>query len=137
MKPHTLKPKFAKKAQIRRGRGYGSGKGSQSGRGMKGQKARAGNVIPVGFEGGQTKISRRIPKRRGFNNKFKKEVFAINLVDLDRIYQEGETVSPATLREKKILKKKIAVKILSNGELTKTLKFEDVTFSKKAQEKIK
>jgi large subunit ribosomal protein L15 len=136
MKAHLLKPKFKAKAQIRRGRGSGSGKGAKSGRGSKGQKARAGFQLPRGFEGGQSKMVRRIPKRRGFHNKFKKEVFAINLSEIDKIFKEGETVSPKTLQEKGILRRKISVKILSDGELTKALKFENVLFSKKTKEKL-
>lgn len=125
----------AKKRKKRVGRGIGSGHGKTSGRGHKGQKARRGGAKPIWFEGGQTPIYRRIPKR-GFKNPFSKEYAIVNLRRIDEKFEEGEIVCPESLREKGLVKKNLPVKVLAKGEITKKLVFKDLTFSKKAREMI-
>jgi len=129
----------AKKEKKRVGRGIGSGLGKTSGRGHKGQKARSGGAKPVWFEGGQTPLYRRIPKR-GFNNPFSKTYDVVNLHQIDAKFSEGETVSPETLKERGLIKGKLEgklIKILAKGNLTKPLVFKGIhAFSKKAKELI-
>lgn len=132
----TLRPaKGAKQSDnFRRGRGHGSGNGKTAGKGHKGQKARSGAPRP-GFEGGQMPLYRRIPKR-GFTNINSKEIVAIN-VDKLEVFNDGDVVTIAALREKGIVKNpKDGVKILGNGELTKKLTVKVNAFSKGATEKI-
>ena len=124
-------------ATKRLGRGTGSGLGKTSGRGHKGQGARAGFSMPAYFEGGQMPLARRIPKR-GFNNKeFAPKVVAINVDDLEFCFEKGDVVTPQTLIEKKMVKKVFdQLKILGDGELTKSLNVSAHAFSKSAQSKI-
>ncbi len=125
----------AKKEKKRVGRGTGSGLGKTAGRGHKGQKSRSGGTKPVWFEGGQTPLYRRIPKR-GFKNPFSKEYTIINLGTINEKFQKGEIVSPETLKEKGIIKGKL-IKILAKGGISKPLVFKGIhAFSKKAKEMI-
>jgi len=118
------------------GRGVGSGHGTFSGRGSKGQKARAGSSIPVGFEGGRMPLQRQIPKRRGFTSHIPKFI-AVSFNDLNEKFETHETVNPKILFNKGIIKSaQEKVKILSVGELKKALKFENVSFSAEALKKI-
>ena len=115
---------------FRRGRGHGSGNGKTAGKGHKGQKARSGATRP-GFEGGQMPLYRRIPKR-GFTNRNTKEIVGINVSALEA-FENDAVVSVATLIEKGIVKNpRDGVKILGNGELTKSLQFRQ-TLSVKAR----
>lgn len=117
------------------GRGRGATSGASSGRGMKGQKARtSGNVRP-GFEGGQTPLIRRIPKR-GFTSKFKKEFSIVNVGDLERLFEGSQKVTPQTLAEKGLTRKGLWVKILGDGALKKPLTVAAHAFSKSAVAKI-
>ncbi len=129
----------AKKEKKRVGRGIGSGLGKTAGRGHKGQKARSGGAKPVWFEGGQTPLYRRIPKR-GFKNPFSKAYDIVNLYQIDAKFSEGETVSPETLKARGLIKGKLEgklIKILAKGNLTKPLVFKGIdAFSKKAKEII-
>ena len=119
---------------FRRGRGHGSGNGKTAGKGHKGQKARSGATRP-GFEGGQMPLYRRIPKR-GFTNRNRLEIVAINVSALER-FDAGSEVSVETLIESGIVKNpKDGVKILGNGELTKKLTVKANAFSASAKEKI-
>ena len=119
----------------RKGRGPGTGNGKTAGRGHKGQKARSGGGVRVGFEGGQMPLSRRIPKR-GFNNIFAKPLEAINVSALDK-FEDGAVVDAKALLEKGILSKcEYGVKILGNGEVTKKLTVRASAFSASAKEKI-
>lgn len=138
IKTHDLQPnRGAKKKKIRRGRGDASGYGSFSGRGCKGQNARSGGGVRNGFEGGQTPLIRQMPKKKGFTPLNKTEYAVINLAALEEAFKEGETVSPETLSEKRILRNKnLPVKILGNGVLTKKLVFENVSFSGTAKKKL-
>jgi len=123
------------KRNKRLGRGEASGWGKTSGRGTKGQKARSGGAKGTYFEGGQTPLIRRVPKR-GFRNIFKKRFIVVNVGTLDESFSEGEEVSIQSLIEKNIIKKRLPVKILGKGEMTKRLKIIANKFSKTAREKI-
>ena len=119
----------------RKGRGAGTGNGKTAGRGHKGQKARSGGGVRVGFEGGQMPLARRVPKR-GFNNISAKPLEIINLSALNA-FNDGETVTAQALLEKGILSKcTYGYKVLGNGKITKKLTVEASAFSKSAQEAI-
>lgn len=126
--------KYRKRKRI--GRGTGSGLGKTSGRGHKGQRSNPGySVLPI-FEGGGMPLVRRIPKR-GFNNKFALTVLAINVSDLEKVFESGDEVNPERLKEKSLAKTRYDVlKILGDGELSKKLKVSAHRFSRSAQEKI-
>ena len=136
MKLYELSPAEGSKRQAKRiGRGHGSGWGKTAGKGHKGQKARAGKGMRVGFEGGQMPLQRRLPKR-GFNNIFRKNVVAINVGTLNK-FEDGAVVDIAALTEKGIVKNSFdGVKILSNGTLSKKLTVKANAFSKGAAAKI-
>ena len=105
----------------RKGRGAGTGNGKTAGRGHKGQKARSGGGVRIGFEGGQMPLARRVPKR-GFNNIFAKPLEIVNLSALNK-FEDGETVTAEALLSKGILKKcPYGYKVLGNGKLTKKVK---------------
>lgn len=137
MKLHELSPVAGSKKDAKRiGRGHGSGWGKTAGKGHKGQKARAGHGMRLGFEGGQMPLQRRIPKR-GFNNIFAKNIVAVNLGTLDKKFENGATVDAEALVAAGILKNSFdGVKILSNGTLTKSLTVKATAFSESAKEKI-
>ena len=119
----------------RKGRGAGTGNGKTAGRGHKGQKARSGGGVRVGFEGGQMPLARRVPKR-GFNNIFAKPLEIINLSALNA-FNDGDTVTAQVLLDKGILSKcPYGYKVLGNGKITKKLTVEASAFSKSAQEAI-
>ncbi len=133
----SLKPaKGAVKESRRRARGTASGRGKTAGRGEKGQRSRSGGKKPIFFEGGQRPLYRRLPKR-GFKNFNRVEYEVINLSKLNNFFENGEKVSPLTLKEKGLISGSRPVKILGTGELTKQVSFEGVKFSKSAQEKLK
>ena len=137
MRLHNLKPRpGAKHRAKRKGLGESSGHGKTSGRGGKGQSARAGSGIRLGFEGGQMPLLRRIPKR-GFNNKsFGTHLSVINVEALNA-FANGTTVTPEALVEQGILKKLLeGVKVLGTGDLTKKLTVKAQQFSATAREKI-
>jgi len=140
----NLQPAQERVDRKRVGRGAGSGKGKFSGRGVKGQKSRAGShKMRAGFEGGQMPIYMRIGKQRGPTSKdampigpFRTETVPVNLRDLDR-FDAGDEVTPESLVEKKILKNtKIDVKLLGTGELTKKLVVRVHAISASAREKV-
>lgn len=136
MKLHELKPaEGSTRVRRRVGRGLGSGMGKQSTRGAKGQNARTGGGVRPGFEGGQMPLYRRLPKR-GFKNVLAKQYAEVNVEQLNA-FENGETVTPAALIEKGILKNVLdGVRVLGNGELTKSLTVEAQGFTKSAQQKI-
>ena len=136
MKLHELSPAEGSKKSVKRiGRGHGSGWGKTAGKGHKGQKARSGKGMRVGFEGGQMPLQRRIPKR-GFNNIFAKKVVAVNVGTLNK-FEDGAVVDIAALIEKGIVKNSFdSVKILSNGTITKKLTVKASAFSEGAKAKI-
>ncbi len=134
---HTLKaPKGATRNRKRIGRGPGSGTGEQSGKGVKGQKARTGHHgARLGFEGGQMPMQRRFPKK-GFKNPFRKEFFAVNLGHIEARFSDG-TVDLAALQGAGMVpRREKAVKILGNGDLNKKLVIRAAKFSASAKEKI-
>ncbi|MCW6667160.1 50S ribosomal protein L15 [Aerococcaceae bacterium NML190938] len=136
MKLHTLQPaEGSRKKRNRVGRGQGSGNGKTSGRGHKGQKARSGGGVRLGFEGGQNPLFRRLPKR-GFNNINRKEYAIVNVETLNR-FEDGTTVTPALLVKAGIVKKELAgIKILGEGQLERKLTVQAAKFSKGAEEVI-
>lgn len=131
-------PKSTEYKRVKRvGRGPGSGMGKTSTRGQKGQKSRSGASIPAWFQGGQSPLYRRLPKR-GFNNKrFRTEFATINLADLNKFFNDGDIVTPEILKERGIIKNSLCgIKILANGELDKKLNISAHRFSSKAVTKI-
>lgn len=137
MKLHELSPNPGSVSSRKRvGRGPGSGLGKTSGKGHKGQNARSGGGVRVGFEGGQLPLFRRLSKR-GFNNYEFRTVYAtVNVSDLNR-FEDGITVTPELLIETGLVKKELdGIKVLGNGELTKKLVVKANKFSGSAKEKI-
>ena len=127
-----------KSDNFRRGRGHGSGNGKTAGKGHKGQNARSGGGVAIGFEGGQTPLYKRIPKR-GFTNFTRKEYAVVNLDVLNR-FEDGAVVTPEVLKETGIVKKQLdGIKVLGNGKLEKklTVKCNKISASaKKAIEEV-
>lgn len=137
MRIHTIHPADGATTSAKRlGRGIGSGLGKTSGKGHKGQWARSGGGVRPGFEGGQTPIARRLPKR-GFNNKFA-VVYDIVNVDSLNVFDEGTVVTPELLAERGIvtIKNNGGIKILGNGQLTKKLTVKADKFSASAKAAI-
>jgi large subunit ribosomal protein L15 len=119
----------------RKGRGHGTGNGKTAGRGHKGQKARSGGGVRVGFEGGQMPLARRIPKR-GFHNIFAKPLEAVNVSALDK-FEDGAVIGAEDLIAAGIISKcEYGVKILGAGEITKKLTVKASAFSESAKAKI-
>ncbi len=138
MKLHELSPAPGAVREVKRiGRGHGSGQGKTAGKGHKGQWARSGGGVRPGFEGGQTRLMMRIPKR-GFNNKnFRTEYAEVNVSDLEARFENGAVIGADELIEKGLIKKvKDGVKILGNGEITKAVTVNAARFTKSAKEKI-
>ena len=136
MKLHELSPAPGSvKASYRKGRGPGSGNGKTAGKGHKGQNARSGGGVRVGFEGGQLPLYRKLPKR-GFKNRFAVNYAIVNVDALNK-FENGAVVDLAALKAAKLVRKELdGVKILGNGELTKTLTVKATVFSATAKEKI-
>jgi len=134
---HNLKPaEGATRKRKRVGRGPGSGNGKTAGRGHKGQRSRSGYSRRYGFEGGQMPLARRIPKR-GFTNIFRVGYQVVNLRDLDRMFSDGDTITPELLEEKGLIRGgKKPLKVLASGELGKKLTVQAHAFSKNAQAAI-
>lgn len=137
MELNNLRPApGAKRPRKRVGRGPGSGKGKTCGRGHNGQKSRSGYSRRWGFEGGQMPLVRRIPKR-GFTNIFRVEYQVVNLRDLERVFDAGETASLEAMADKGLVRSSgNPVKILATGELSKKLAVQAHKFSKAAQSGI-
>lgn len=131
-----LKPGAPNKAPKRKGRGLGSGNGKTAGKGHKGQNARAGGGVRIGFEGGQMPLFRRIPKR-GFNNVvFRKVYTEVKLSDLER-FESGSEVTAELLKQVGIISKiNAGIVVLGNGNFTKKLTVKAARFTKSASEKI-
>lgn len=134
MELHEMKYNEGARKDVKRlGRGQGSGQGKTSGKGHKGQNARSGGGVAIGFEGGQTPFFKRMPKR-GFTNFTRKEYAVVNIASLEK-FDNGVTVTPELLKEAGIVKKEYdGVKVLGNGTLTKklTVKVNKVSASAKA-----
>ncbi|MDR0846668.1 MAG: 50S ribosomal protein L15 [Lactobacillales bacterium] len=138
MKLHELQPaEGSRKVRNRVGRGTSSGNGKTSGRGQKGQKSRSGGGVRLGFEGGQTPLFRRLPKR-GFTNINRKEYAIVSLSDLNG-FADGTEVTAVQLVDAGIVKnEKSGIKLLANGELTaKNLTVKVAKASKTAEEAVK
>ena len=137
MQIHDLSPvKGSTHVDKRKGRGHGTGNGKTAGRGHKGQKARSGGGVRIGFEGGQMPLARRIPKR-GFHNIFAKPLESVNVSVLDAKFEDGAVVDAQALLEARVLSKcQYGVKILGNGEITKKLTVKANAFSESAKAKI-
>lgn len=134
MKIHELKPaKGARTAKQRVARGTAGRRGKTAGRGTKGQKAR--NTVPVGFEGGQTPLFRRTPKKRGFRNPFRVEYNPVNLEVLET-FDAGSEITPEVLRARGLTPKRGLVKVLGRGELSKALTVRAHRFSASARQAI-
>lgn len=137
MKLHELKPvDGARHYKKRVGRGTSSGLGKTSTRGHKGQNARSGGGVRPGFEGGQTPLFKRLPKR-GFTNVNRVEYAVVNVADL-KVFKDGDVVDFNALQQKGLVKKELkGVKVLGNGDLTVKLTVKAKKFTKTAEEKIK
>ena len=135
MKLNELSPaQGSAKAAYRKGRGAGSGNGKTAGKGHKGQNARSGGGVRVGFEGGQLPLYRKLPKR-GFKNRFAVNYAVVNVAALNR-FEDGAVVDAEALKAAKLVRKELdGVKILGNGELTKKLTVKATVFSATAKEK--
>jgi large subunit ribosomal protein L15 len=141
----TLKPAQKRRARKRVGRGLGSGKGRYAGRGIKGQKSRAGShKMRAGFEGGQMPIYMRLGKLRGATSKdampigpHRTHSQGVNVRELERVFDAGTEVTPELLKANRLIRStRIDVKILGHGDLTKKLAISAHNFSKSAREKI-
>ena len=121
MELHEMKYNDGARKEVKRlGRGPGSGTGKTSGKGHKGQNARSGGGVAIGFEGGQTPFFKRMPKR-GFTNFTRREYAVVNIAALEK-FDDGATVTPEILKEAGLVKKEYdGVKVLGNGTLTKKL----------------
>ncbi len=136
MKLHELAPAEGSTREAKRvGRGHGSGWGKTAAKGHKGQNARSGGGVRPGFEGGQTRLARRIPKR-GFTNVFATDYANVNVSELEK-FVDGTVVDAELLKAAGLIKKELdGVKILGGGELTKKLTVKAAAFSASAKEKI-
>jgi large subunit ribosomal protein L15 len=133
MKIHDLKPPAGSTKPRRRvGRGIAGKGGKTAGRGMKGQRARG--TVPVGFEGGQMPLARRVPKLKGFKNPFRVEYAVVNLDVLERF--DGAEITPDGLRAKGLVAKQGLVKVLGRGQLTRAVQVKAHAFSKSAEQAI-
>ncbi len=137
MKLHELAPnEGATRKKKRVGRGIAAGQGKTAGKGHKGQTSRSGDrTLPAYFEGGQTPLHQRIPKR-GFINPFKKRYVPVNVKTLEKLFEDGAEITPDTLVDKGVCSKGKLVKILGDGEITKKFKVKAHAFSNSAKEKI-
>lgn len=134
LKVHDLRPApGANRRKTRKGRGEAS-KGKTAGRGTKGTKAR--DTVPIGFEGGQMPLIRRVPKLKGFKNPFRVEYQVVNLDRLAELYPQGGEVTPEDLAAKGAVRKGRPVKVLGDGEISVALQVKAHAFSASAKEKI-
>ena len=120
----------------RLGRGLASGKGKTSGRGTKGQKSRSGYNIPARFEGGQTPLTQRLPKVRGFKSRQQKPV-VFNIYRLEKYFKAGEIVSPKTLLEKGLIRKNDKLVKILGSKITTTFRYRGVKLNKLILESVK
>ena len=136
MKIHDLKPaEGSTKRKTRKGRGEAAGKGKTAGRGTKGTGARKN--VPLGFEGGQMPLHRRLPKLPGFNPRNRVEYIGVNVSALEKHFSAGDTVTLEAMVDKGLIRDADErVKILGDGELSTTLTVQAHAFSKSAQAKI-
>jgi large subunit ribosomal protein L15 len=138
MKLHELTSTPGSRADhYRKGRGIGSGNGKTAGKGHKGQNARSGGGVRLGFEGGQLPLYRALPKR-GFRNVNQVRYAVVNVSDLESKFEANAVISPALLKDKGLVKKEFdGIKILGSGKLTKAFTVQAARFSKSAEKAIK
>jgi len=138
MKLHELSPNKGSNREVKRvGRGHGSGWGKTSGKGHKGQWARSGGGVRPGFEGGQTSLARRMPKRGFTNAAFKTEYAIVNVRDLEKRFDDGMVVDEAAIIESGLINKPLdGIKVLGVGKLSKKFTVKVTAFSESAMEKI-
>jgi large subunit ribosomal protein L15 len=138
MKPNDLRPAEGSTQKRKRvGRGTGSGKGKTSTRGTKGQNARTGGGVRPTFEGGQLPLVKRLPKLRGFNNRFKVSYVPVNLDAMDRLFAANAEVTPDSLRAVGVLNEATdPVVVLARGEVSKPLRVKTHRISASARAKI-
>jgi large subunit ribosomal protein L15 len=137
MKLHDLRPaEGSTKKRKRVGRGTGSGKGKTSSRGIKGQNARSGGGVRLTFEGGQLPLVKRLPKMRGFNNRFKVHYTPVNLDALDRLFDADAAISPESLEAAGLARADDPVVVLARGEISKPLSLQVHRISASAREKV-
>ncbi|MDR1363095.1 MAG: 50S ribosomal protein L15 [Spirochaetaceae bacterium] len=129
-------PRGANKRKRIIGRGQGSGRGTTAGKGNKGQQSRSGGKTYLGFEGGQMPLYRRLAHRGFSNYPFKKIYQTVNLFDIEKRFEDGAVVSVAALKAAGLVKSKLPVKILGDGDLTKKINCEIEALSASAREKI-
>jgi large subunit ribosomal protein L15 len=135
MKQNTIKPAAGSRKSIKR-IGRGGKRGTYAGRGVKGQKARTGGGVRIGFSGGQTPILMQLPKLKGFRNPNKVTYAPINVSQLEARFQDGDTVDVQALMAKNIMRKEMPVKLLGTGDLKKKLTITVALASKTAIEKV-
>ena len=136
MKLHDLAPAEGSNKDVKRiGRGHGSGQGKTAGKGHKGQNARSGGGVRPGFEGRQTRLARRIPKR-GFNNIFAAKYTAINVSDLEKFVDDTVVDTELLIAAGVVKNGGNGIKVLGNGELTRKLTVKAAAYSASAKEKI-
>ena len=137
MMQHLIRSnKKARRQRRRKGRGDGSGRGTYSGKGLKGQKSRSGKGPRPGFEGGQLPLIKRLPERRGFTNIFKTYYSLVKIGDLENLDVEGQ-ITPELMLELKLVKNlKLPVKVLGNGDLTRSVNVLAHKFTGSARQKI-
>ena len=129
-------PRGARKSRKRVGRGDSAGQGSYAGRGLKGQKSRSGPGVPPGFEGGQLRLIKGLPMKRGFNNRFKTLYALVKLETLEN-FAAGERITPELLRERGYLRERNQpVKVLGGGDITKGVTVVAHKFTQSARQKI-
>ena len=137
MQAHEIRPTHKRKRAKRVGRGPGSGKGTYSGRGLKGQKARSGGGVRPGFEGGQNPQMKGLPMLRGFKNRFRVEYQVVNLAALSRLPEEVTEVTPQVLARHRLVRSAAKpVKVLAFGEIDRALQVQAHKFSESAKRKI-
>jgi large subunit ribosomal protein L15 len=136
MQQHQLSSGESRKTRKRVGRGNASGHGTFSGRGRKGQNARSGGGVRPGFEGGQTPLHKRLPKLRGFNNRFGTEYQVINVRDLACFKKDEKVSAEVLLKQKLVRKKNMPVKLLASGDMKLAITIMVDRASKSAIDKI-
>ncbi len=135
MRMDEIHPGVPRKKRKRIGRGNATGQGTYAGKGLKGQKARTGGGVHPRFEGGQLPLVKRLPEKRGFNNKWRIDYTIINVGDLAEL-DNGTEVTPELLREARIIRGQQPVKILGDGDLDRQLTIRAHKFSAQAKQKI-
>jgi len=137
MQIHKVRPLHSRRPRKRVGRGRGSGLGAYSGRGLKGQKSRAGGGVRPGFEGGQTPQLKGLPKLRGFKNRFRIEYQVVNLERLSSLPAGITEVTPALLAKSRLVRNATKpIKLLGQGDLDRPLRIQSIKLSKAARSKV-